>query len=143
MAVQPGFETYAGWIRANTCVPAQVSAYQREASAWPASLAETAHTGPYGDLPVLIFSRDPAQTLPPGFPLPVSAELFHRTNLVWDDLQESLKQLSTRSRRIIARNSGHYIQFDRPELLNREVPVFTRQVRSHAIAPDNSATTTE
>jgi pimeloyl-ACP methyl ester carboxylesterase len=142
-AVRPGFEAYAGWIRANTCVPAQVSAYQREASALTQSLAETAHTGPYGDLPVLIFSRDPAQALPPGFPLRMSAALFQQTNLLWDGLQENLKRLSSRSRRIIARHSGHYIQWDRPDLLNREVAAFIQQIRSHAPSPQNGHTEAE
>jgi pimeloyl-ACP methyl ester carboxylesterase len=141
-AVRPGFEAYAGWIRANTCMPSQVGAYQREASAWPQSLAETAHAGPYGDLPVLVLSRDPMQALPPGFPLPVSAELFHQANAGWDRLQESLKQLSTRSRRVIARNSGHYIQWDRPDLLNREVAAFIRQIRSDATSAENGRTET-
>jgi pimeloyl-ACP methyl ester carboxylesterase len=142
-AVQAGFEAYADWIRANTCVPSQVSAYQREAAAWPQSLQETMPTGPYGDLPVLIFSRDPSQALPPRFPLSVSAELFHQANAAWDGLQEDLKQLSTRSRRIIARSSGHYIQFDRPDLLNREVAAFIQQIRSGATSGENGRTETE
>jgi pimeloyl-ACP methyl ester carboxylesterase len=139
--VDPGFEAYAGWIRANTCIPSQVDAYRREAAGWPASLAETAHSGPYGDLPVLILSRDPTQAKPPGFP--VSAALFHQTNQLWDGLQENLKQLSTRSRRVIARNSGHYIHWDRPDLLNREVSAFILRIRDGVTAPDNGSTRTE
>jgi pimeloyl-ACP methyl ester carboxylesterase len=141
--IPPGFEAYADWIRANTCVPSQINAYRREVAGWPSSLAETAHSGPYGDLPVLIFSRDPAQALPSGFPLPVSAALFHQANLLWDGLQENLKQLSTHSRRIIAKGSGHYIHFDRADLLNREVPTFILQIRDHLTSPDNGHTTTE
>jgi pimeloyl-ACP methyl ester carboxylesterase len=140
-AIDPGFEAYAGWIRANTCVPSQVDAYQREVAGWSSSLTETAHSGPYGDLPVLIFSRDPAQARPPGFPM--SATLFHQTNQLWDGLQENLKQLSPRSRRIIARNSGHYIQWDRPELLNHEVAGFIQQIRNDATSAENSRTETE
>jgi len=90
---------------------------------------------------VLVFSRDPAQAKPPGFPL--SDALFQQTNQLWDGLQENLKQLSRRSRRIIARNSGHYIQFDRPDLLNREVATFVRQLRSRAASPQNDRTETE
>lgn len=142
-AIPPGFEPYAAWIRGNTCVPAQVTAYQREVAGWTRSSAETEHTGPYGDLPIVIFSRDPAQPLPPGFPLSVSPQLFHRANLAWDGLQEDMNQLSTDSHRIIAKGSGHYIHFDRPDLLNREVPLFVKQVRSHTVAPDAGAATTE
>jgi pimeloyl-ACP methyl ester carboxylesterase len=140
-AIDPGFEAYAGWIRANTCVPSQVDAYRREVAGWSSSLTETAHSGPYGDLPVLIFSRDPAQAKPPGFPM--SAALFHQTNQLWDGLQENLKQLSTRSRRIVARRSGHYIHWDRPDLLNREVPALILHIRNGTTAPDNGSTKTE
>ena len=140
-AIDPGFEAYAGWIRANTCVPSQIGAYRREVAGWPASLTETAHSGPYGDLPVLVFSRDPAQAKPPGFPL--SDALFQQTNQLWDGLQENLKQLSRRSRRIIARNSGHYIQSERPDLLNREVAVFIEQIRSDALPAGDGRTQTE
>ncbi len=48
---------------------------------------------------------------------------------IWDGLQQKLAQLSTHGRRIIAKDSGHYIQFDRPDLLSREVPVFIGQIR--------------
>lgn len=140
-AIDPGFEAYAGWISANTCVPSQVDAYRREVAGWAASLTETAHSGPFADLPVLIFSRDPAQAMPPGFPM--STALFHQTKQLWDGLQENLKRLSTHSRRIIARHSGHYIHWDRPELLNREVPGFIEQIRHHAAAPEEGSTTTE
>ena len=69
--------------------------------------------------------------------------LFHQANLLWDGLQENLKRLSTRSRRIIARHSGHYIQWDRPDLLNREVPAFILHIRDGVAAPDNGSTRTE
>ncbi len=139
-AVPAGFEAYAGWWKANTCLPAQVTSYQREASALTPSLAETAHTGPYGDLPVLVLSRDPQQELPPNFPLSVTPTLFQQANVAWDSLQEDLKHLSTHSHRIIARGSGHYIPLDRPDLLNREVAAFIQQIRSNATSAENGST---
>jgi hypothetical protein len=39
-------------------------------------------------------------------------------------LQENLKNLSTRGRRIIAKGSGHNITLERPDVIEREVPVF-------------------
>jgi hypothetical protein len=43
-------------------------------------------------------------------------------------MQESPKNLFTRSERIIAKGSGHYIQLDRPDVLTREVPIFVQQI---------------
>ena len=59
-------------------------------------------------------------------------------------MQEDLKKLSTRSRRIIARGSSHYVQLDRAELVEREVRLFLEQIRGTAPEPaDYGSTTTE
>ena len=101
---------------------------------------ETINTGPYGDLPVLIFSRDPEldrqrTDLPPKLALEAS--------MVWDQDQEALKRLSTRSRRIIAKGSGHPIQVERADLLNREVAIFIQQIRNNEVRTDYGSTKTE
>jgi hypothetical protein len=57
-------------------------------------------------------------------------------------MQENLKKLSTRSRRIIVRGSGHYIQLNRPELIEREVPRFIEQMRGTVPEPDDYGSTT-
>jgi hypothetical protein len=36
---------------------------------------------------------------------------------IWDSLQEWLKTLSTRSRRVIPRGSGHGVMIDRPDVV--------------------------
>jgi pimeloyl-ACP methyl ester carboxylesterase len=82
---------------------------------------ETVHDGPYGDLPVLVLSSDPAKAL-----------ADHRSRVeveAWERMQENLKHLSAHSRRIIARGSPHYIHLERPELIEREVPLFIEQIR--------------
>jgi len=142
-AIQPGFEAYAGWLKANTCVLSQITAYQREAAGLPASLSEVAHTGPYGNLPILIFSRDTQLPMPARLPVPVSSEDWHRGNIVHDAEQDELKRLSNQSRRVIARGSSHYIHFDRADVLNRDVPVFIRQIRVHAPSAENGRTDIE
>jgi len=131
--VMPGFEAQAGLLKADACIPAQINVYQREEAGWSASLLETAQTGSYGDLPILVFSRDPSQPLPPQLPAPVTAAEWRRANVIWDRLQQGLVKLSTRSHRIIAKGSGHYIQFDRPDVLNSAVPVFIQQIRDGSI----------
>jgi hypothetical protein len=91
------------------------------------------HTGPYGALPILIFSQDPARTTAQGQPTDVV--------MAWNQMQEDLKQLSTRSRRIIAKGSSHYIQGNRPDLIEREVPKFIEQIRGTAAQPTDYGST--
>ena len=50
-------------------------------------------------------------------------------------MQEDLKKLSTRSRRIVAKHSSHYIVLDRPDLIEKEVPAFIEQIRGSALQP--------
>ena len=101
---------------------------------------ETMHTGPYGDLPVLIFSRDPeVDRQNSGLPTKLALE----ESVLWNEEQEELKLLSTRSRRIIAKGSRHPIQYDRPDLLNREVTIFIQQIRNNEQRTDYGSTRTE
>ncbi|MFC4765087.1 alpha/beta fold hydrolase [Dyella koreensis] len=139
-AVPKGLEAYAGWIKANTCVPAQVTAYQREASDLGSSLSEAARTGPYGDLPILVFSRDTRIPRPPQIPAVITAVQWQQAEAAHDAQQEAIKQLSTHGRRIIATGSAHYIQLERPDLLNREVAAFMREVHAGSKQGDNVST---
>ena len=59
-------------------------------------------------------------------------------------MQEDFKKLSTRSRRIIAKGSGHRISWNRPGLIEREVSLFIEQLRGTPPEPaDYGSTTTE
>lgn len=94
---------------------------------------ETVHTGSYGSLPILIFSHDPSK-----------ARAMHLQGDVedaWGRMQQNLLKLSTRSRRIIARGSGHYVQLDRPELIEQQVILFIQQIRGTAPQPTNYGST--
>jgi hypothetical protein len=84
----------------------------------------------FGSLPILIFSRDLANSPPAK---PSQAELDRRN--AWGQMQEDLKNLSTRSRRIIAKNSSHQVMLDRPDLIEKEVPVFMEQIRGSIPQP--------
>ncbi len=138
--VAPGFEHNATWLRADSCIPSQFDAILAEGAASEASGQETLGTGPFGDLPVLIISSDPSLS-PPS--LPFSAEVLKRMGTVREAGQEDLKKLSTHSRRVIAEGSRHYIQMDRADLLNREVPVFIEEIRENRLSSKNGTTETE
>ena len=102
-----------------------IGAVAAEMASFDQSGTETIHAAPYGSLPILIFSQDQAP------------------DTTWSRMQEDLKKLSTHSRRIVAKGSGHSIQLDRPELLEREVPVFIEQIRSAAPSSANGSTRME
>jgi pimeloyl-ACP methyl ester carboxylesterase len=66
-SIPPGFEAYSAWIKADSCIPSQMDAIENELDAERASGEETSHAGPFGDLPILILSRDPT-VLPSNWP---------------------------------------------------------------------------
>lgn len=95
-----------------------------ELKAFPASATQTATTGSLGEMPLTVLSHDP-NTPQPDLP----EDLVKPTNDAWQQMQTELAQLSTRGRQVIARNSGHYIQLDRPDLVIAAVRDMVDQVR--------------
>jgi pimeloyl-ACP methyl ester carboxylesterase len=132
----PGFDAHAAQLEAEDRCHRHPGAYAAEFASFDRSGEETVHTGPYGSLPILIFSQDPAKATSDGEPADIAA--------AWNLMQEDLKKLSTRSRRIVARGSPHYVQQVRADLIEREVPVFIEQIRGARPEPaDYGSTTTE
>ena len=129
----PGFGAQASSLQAEDQCHDRSAAVAGEVQSFDRSGEETVHTGPYGTLPILIFSQDPAHTAAQGQPVPVIKE--------WNQMQEDLKLLSTRSRRIIATGSGHYIQGNRPDLIEREVSLFIEQIRGTTPKPTDYGST--
>jgi hypothetical protein len=58
-------------------------------------------------------------------------------------MAEDFKKLSTRSRRIIAKGSNHFVHRDRPDLIDKEVPLFIQQIRGTAPVPKWGTTVVE
>ena len=95
-----------------------------ELKAFPESAAETAASGTLGDLPLAVFSHDPDK---PSADLP--ADLAKPTNDAWEKMQKELGHLSTRGTQTIAKNSAHYIQIDRPDLVIESVRQIVNESR--------------
>ena len=129
----PGFDPAAAKLQAEDLCHGPPRAIAEEEASFDRSGEEAVRTGPYGALPILIFSQDTAKAAAEGEP----RELGN----AWNQLQEDLKKLSTRSRRIIAKGSTHYIQLDRAGLIEKEVPLFIDQVRGTAPEPANYGST--
>ncbi len=138
--VEAGFDEHTGTMWREDRCDLLGAVIWKEYKSFPQSGEETIRTGPYGNLPILIFSQDPQQHMGARAPSRLDLELTD----VWNQMQEDLKKLSTRSRRIIARESGHMIMLERADLLNRVVPVFVLQLRNEAPQPtDYGSTKTE
>jgi pimeloyl-ACP methyl ester carboxylesterase len=127
-----GFDAHAGKLQMEDVCQAHVSPIFDEMDSVNRSGHETAHSGPYGSLPILIFSRDTNG---------LAASTPEDSQDPWNQMQEDLKKLSTRSRRIIAKGSTHYIHIDRAELIEKEVPLFIEQIRGTAPQPTNYGST--
>lgn len=111
-------------VRAAECNWRSARENVAELKAFPTSAAQTAATPALGDLPLAVLSHDPdkpSSDLPPDLAKPVNAE--------WEEMQEELAHLSTHGTQSIARNSAHYIQIDRPDVVIDAVRNMVEQVR--------------
>lgn len=132
---------YADWLKAGDCMMSVLTTTEQEEAAFPLSCREAGSTGPFGDMPVLIFSEDP-DYMPAFWTQFYPASLHAEFAKTWNSLQEGLKGMSTRSRRIVARKSSHYVQIDRPELVIAEVGRMIRTLQGSAPPPAVYGTTT-
>jgi pimeloyl-ACP methyl ester carboxylesterase len=133
---KPGLDARSARLQAEDHCELHVDSSMNEMRNMERSGLETVHSGPYGSLPILILSHDPEKSLA----TESSSEKMGET--AWNQMQEDLKKLSTRSRRIIAKGSSHYIQIDRADLIEKEVPLFIQQIRGTAPQPTNYGSTT-
>lgn len=70
--------------------------------------------GTFGNIPLVVLSADPDKFyVGPG----LSPNVSKRMNEAWDAMQADLVNLSINGHRIIAKGSGHMIQWERPELV--------------------------
>ncbi len=132
---RPGLDARSSRLQAEDRCELHVDSPMSERRSMERSGLETVHTGPYGSLPILILSHDPQKSLA----TESSNEKMGET--AWNQMQEDLKKLSTRSRRIIAKGSSHYIQIDRPDLIEKEVPLFIQEIRGTAPQSENYGST--
>jgi pimeloyl-ACP methyl ester carboxylesterase len=102
-----------------------------ELKTFPESAAQAATTGSLGDLPLAVLSHDPAAPQPE-----VPADLVKSMNDAWDQMQDELAHLSTRGTRAVAKNSAHYIQVDRPDLVIGAIRKVVDQARQIQSAPE-------
>jgi len=95
-----------------------------EEGSFEESAEQARAAGPLGSIPLVVLSHDPEKLypVPGGSPRPDK-----EFNPLWEGFQGELAQLSTDSSRVIATGSGHYIQYDRPELVIEAVKALVEQ----------------
>lgn len=76
------------------------------------SASQAGQTGTLGDIPLIVVSSDPDKPQPE-----LPEDLAKPASDAWQRMQKELAQLSTRSTHIVAKNSGHYVQLDRPDVV--------------------------
>ena len=108
-----GLAKWQGQYDAQACRLSYVDTDLPEFLGFEDSAREAARLTSFGNVPLLVMSRD---TVSP--PDDVNTA---RENPFWSREQQSLMGLSPVSWEVIAKDSGHKIYQDRPELLDREV----------------------
>jgi pimeloyl-ACP methyl ester carboxylesterase len=106
-----GFDAHASKLQAEDQCHAQVGAMIAEMDNIERSGYETRNTGPYGALPILIFSHDPTKSQPKQNP----PKWMVGVENAWNQMQD--------------------------DLLKKEVPIFIQQIRGTAPQPTNYGST--
>ena len=86
-------------------------------------------TGPFGDMPLVVLSHDPQFS---EFRFFFPPALAAKAEDAWTEMQEELRGLSSRSKRIVAKGSYHYVQIYRPELVVAAVHEVVNDARGTA-----------
>lgn len=112
---------YQGMVRSMGFQSKAYRALHGEMVSFQQSQAEVRDTKPLPELPMAVVSSTSVRNFPPGF----SGDSIKS---VWDDLQADLSETATIPH-IIARNSGHYVHIDEPELVIQAILEIVNIVR--------------
>jgi pimeloyl-ACP methyl ester carboxylesterase len=120
-------------VRAAECNFHTVRESVAELKAISESAAQAGNTGSLGNMPLAVLSHDPDMPQP-GLP----EDLVKPANDAWQQMQQELVHLSTSGTQVIAKNSGHYIQLDRPDLVIAAVRQVVDQARHEESRPEST-----
>jgi pimeloyl-ACP methyl ester carboxylesterase len=102
-------------MRANAYQSHTCKAIHLEIQGFENEIHDSAPPHHLGDLPLLVLSQ--GKPPKPDELLGLTPEAAVEMHEVWNGLQIELTELSSRGRRVIARDSGHMIQIERPDLV--------------------------
>lgn len=129
---------YLGWVgqyNAMACRPDYVDTDECELTYFEESFKQAGRLTSLGRIPLLVISRDP-DLRKAGM-----TELQIAQQPVLAREQEAFKSLSPLSWRVVARNSGHMVPHDRPDLIVVEMTRLIAYLRGGPAPPFGSTTT--
>lgn len=128
------FGSWKGQYDAMACRPDYVDTDESELDYFEESSKQAGKLTSFGNIPLLVITRDPN----------VRAGMTSRGIAqipVWQAEQESSKSLSSLSWQVIARNSGHMVPHDRPELVIAQLELLIKYLRGQSEPPFGSTIT--
>jgi pimeloyl-ACP methyl ester carboxylesterase len=128
------FPGWANQYNAMACRPDYVDTDESEFNYFEESSKQAGRLISFGNIPLLVISRDPG--LPKGL-TPSGLSYIP----VWEGEQEASKSLSPLSWRVIARNSGHMVPLDRPDVIVAEMNRLIAYLRGGTAPPFGSTAT--
>lgn len=135
--VSPSRTIQGKWVAqygAMACRPGYVDTDEIELPYFESSAKESARLHSIGQVPLLVISRDVTFRAKEASP-------SGRAQLpVWEREQEQQKTLSQKSWRVIAENSGHMVNNDRPDVIVREIIRLVTYLRGGDSPPFGSTT---
>ena len=126
---------WAGQYDAMACRPGYVDTDESELNYFEDSCHEAGRLTTFDNMPLLVISRDPDLR---------RADMSERLiaqQPVWNREQAALKSVSSRSWRVVARNSGHMVPLDRPDVIIREMNLLIGYLRGGPPPPFGNTTT--
>jgi len=128
----PGWE---GQYNAMACRPDYVDTDESELNYFEESSKQAGRLATFGAIPLLVITRD----------LDLRKEGMTPRSIaqipVWEGEQEASKSLSPLSWRVIARNSGHMVPLDRPDVIVAEITRLINYIRGGPAPPFGSTAT--
>lgn len=106
------------FARGEDCRPSYMNSWLGEWDEFESSAEQVAKLSCCDSRPLVVVSRDPGgqKQLEPG--------------PTWDSVQQDLTRLSSRSMRIIARNSAHFVMVDRPDVVLEAIGIVDDELHS-------------
>ena len=93
---------------------------------FPACAALVRRTGTLGIKPLVVLTRSPRASEPPGLP----PEILSGMKSIWAELQTDLLNLSANSTQVIAGRAGHNIPIDEPQLVIDAIRTLVREIQA-------------
>lgn len=106
--------------KAEDCRPSYINSWLGEWDDFESSAEQVAKLSCCDSIPLVVVSQDPG---------PAKSTERRSDTPTWNSVQQELVHLSSRSMRIIARHSRHYVMVDRPEVVLAAVKIVNNDVK--------------